>query len=105
MSTHMNKGYKEDNVENERRKVQAQLPKPKNSPLILKDLTKVKSRSDRHCLELSPCGECTGSVANPWDVSGICACSGGTRPRGKACLWDCPRGSEIVVVLQYIVIF
>nr|KAF6440961.1 hypothetical protein HJG63_012196 [Rousettus aegyptiacus] len=41
VSTHMNKGYKEDNVENERRKVQAQLPKPKNSPLILKDLTKV----------------------------------------------------------------
>lgn len=64
VSTHMNKEYKEENVENERKKVQAQLPKLKNSPLVLKDLTKVKSRSDHHCLELYPCRECTGSVAN-----------------------------------------
>ncbi|XP_024903020.1 ATP-binding cassette sub-family A member 3 isoform X5 [Pteropus alecto] len=41
VSTHMNKEYKEENVENERKKVQAQLPKLKNSPLVLKDLTKI----------------------------------------------------------------
>lgn len=45
--------YVDENVENERKQVLAQSPKLKNSPLLLKELVKVKSYSDNIPLSLS----------------------------------------------------
>lgn len=43
MSIQVNKVFKDENVEKEKKRIQAQLPTLKNSPLILKELTKVTS--------------------------------------------------------------
>lgn len=46
MSTHVANEYEDENVENEREKVLAPISKLKKSPLLLKELVKVKSFND-----------------------------------------------------------
>lgn len=43
MSIQVNKVFKDENVEKEKKRIRAQLPTLKNSPLVLKELTKVTS--------------------------------------------------------------
>lgn len=57
---HVVNEHVDENVENEREKVLAQLPKLKNSPLLLKELVKVKSFSDNISLSFVP-------AKNVWD--------------------------------------
>lgn len=51
---HVINEYVDENVENERKKVLAQSPKLKHSPLLLKELVKVKSFSDNISLSFVP---------------------------------------------------
>lgn len=44
--------FEDPDIENERKKVLALPPKLKNTPLLFKELTKVKSFNDQYCPEL-----------------------------------------------------